>query len=62
MALAYRDVSNLLVTMEALDPDDRERSGKLNILTVSFTQSISLVKKWIPSRRTVTVCVIRWAS
>ena len=56
--LASRAVSHLLVTMEASDPAERERSGNWNMFTVSFTQLGPLVKKWIPSRRTATTCVI----
>ena len=56
--LASRAVSHLLVTMEASEPAERERSGNWNMLTVLFTQSGSSVKKWSPSRRTATVCVI----
>ena len=58
MALASRAVYHLLVTMEASDPADRERSRNWKMLTVSFKQSGYSVKKWSPSRRTATACVI----
>ena len=56
MFLSYA-MSHLIVTMEALDPTEREGSGKWKMLTMSFTQLGYLVKKWSPSRRTSTVCV-----
>ena len=59
--LASKFVSHLLVTMAALDPDDRERPGNWKMLTVLFTQLGSSVKKWSPSRNTATACVIRGA-
>ena len=51
-------VYHILATMEDSDPADRERSGNWNMLTVSFTQSGSLVKKWSLSMKTATVYVI----
>ena len=56
--LAFRAVSHILVTMEASDPAERERSRNWNMLTVLFTQSGSSVKNWSPSSRTATACVI----
>ena len=56
--LESRAVSHLLVTMEASDPAERESFGNWNMLTVSITQSGSLVKKWSPNRRIDTACVI----
>ena len=40
---ASKSVSYLRVTMEALEPAEKERSGNMKILTVSFTQSESSV-------------------
>ena len=57
IVLASNVVSHLMVTMEASDSAEKERSGNWKMLTVSFTQSGSSVKKWIPSRRTATACV-----
>ena len=57
--LASNAVSHILVTMEASDPAERERSGNWKMLTVLFAQSVSSVKKWIPSKRTTTGCVTR---
>ena len=59
--LASNAVSHIHVTIEASDPAERERSGNWKILTVSFTQSGSSVKKWSPRRRTATVCVTHGA-
>ena len=54
--LASRAMSHLLVTMEASDTANRERSGNWNMLAMSFTQLGSSVTKWSPSRRTA-LCV-----
>ena len=51
---ASKAVSNLRVTMEALEPAERERSGNMKMLTVSLKQSGSSVWKWSPRRRTAT--------
>ena len=59
--LASKVVSHLLVTMEVSDSADKKRSGNWKMFTVSFTQLGSSVKKWIPSRRTATACVIQGA-
>ena len=57
--MASESVSHILVTMEASEPTDSERSGNCKMLIVSFTQLVSSVKKWSPSRRTSTTCVIQ---
>ena len=57
--LASNTVSHLCMTIKALEPAERERSGNWKMLNVSFTESGSSVKKWIPRRRTATVCVKR---
>ena len=54
-------VSHICVTIKASEPAERERSGNWKMLTVSFTQSGSSVKKWSSRRRTATVCVTRGA-
>ena len=59
--LASNAVSHIMVIMEASEPEKRERSGNWKMFTVSFTQLGSSVKKWIPSRRTATACVIQGA-
>ena len=47
-------VSHVRVTMEALEPAERERSGNMKMLTLLLTQSGSSVWKWSPRRRTFT--------
>ena len=59
IVLASNVVSHLMVTMEASDSAEKERSGNWKMLTVLFAQSVSSVKKWIPSKRTTTGCVTR---
>ena len=57
--LAYYAVSHIRVTMESLEPAERERLGNWKMLTVSFMHSGSSMKKWSPRRRTATACVTR---
>ena len=59
--LAYNAVSYRRVTMEASEPAERERSGNMKMLTVSFAQSGSSVWKWIPIMRTATASITRGA-
>ena len=54
-------VSHIQVTMEALEPAERESSGNMKMLTMSLTQSESSVWKWSPRRRTATALVTRRA-
>ena len=55
--LASNMVSHIRVTIEASEPEESERSGNWNMLTVSLTQSGYSVKKWIPRRSPATLCV-----
>ena len=54
-------MSHLLVTTEASETVERDSSVNWNMLTVSFTQLVSSVKKWSPSGRNATACVTRGA-
>ena len=57
--LASNVVYHLRVTIEASETVEREMSGNWKMLTISFTQSGSSMKKWSPRRRTATACVTR---
>ena len=55
--LAPNVVSHLRGTIEASEPEERERSGNWKMFTVSFIQLGSSMKNWSPRKRTATVCV-----